>query len=368
MGIPINKINVLVVDDSAFMRKAISMMLEEDPGIKVIGMARDGEEAIAKVAHLKPDLVTLDIEMPRMDGLTALSRIMKENPTPVVMVSSLTSEGADATLEAFDRGAVDFIPKQLSFVSLDIVKIKKDLIEKVKQIHSRRRTLMAQYALGLRRKKSAGKSKGSAAGFVRQTSKSYKPLVRQGVRVVAIGVSTGGPPALQTVIPSLPSDLPSGVLVVQHMPPTFTRSLANRLDGISEMKVKEAEHGEPIVAGCVYIAPGDKHMKAVRWGKNAEIRLDDEPSDTLHKPSVDVLMNSVADVYGGESLGVMMTGMGSDGVEGIARMKSKGAKVIAQNEQTCVVYGMPRAVVERKLADKVSPVDRIASDIMSYFR
>ncbi len=368
MSIPAQKINVLVVDDSAFMRKAISMMLEEDSDIKVIGMAGDGQEAIEKVAELKPDLVTLDIEMPRMDGLTALSIIMKENPTPVMMVSSLTGDGAEATLDALERGAVDFIPKELSFVSLNIVKIKKDLIEKVKQIHSRRRTLMAQYALGLRRKQERSESKRSVVAPLPPVSMSSKLLNHRGIKVVAIGISTGGPPALQTVIPALPSDLPTGVLVVQHMPPTFTRSLANRLDGMSNLKVKEAEHGEPIVAGCVYIAPGDKHMKAHKWGKNTEIKLDNEPSDTLHKPSVDVMMNSVAETYGGQSVGVIMTGMGSDGVEGIANMKGKGAQVIAQNEQSCVVYGMPRAVVERKLADKISPIERIASDIVSYFR
>ena len=365
MAITPATINVLVVDDSAFMRKAISMMLESDPQIKVVGMAHDGIEAIEKVTSLKPDLVTLDIEMPRMDGITALSRIMKENPTPVIMVSSITSDGADATLKALDLGAIDFIPKQLSYVSLDVVKIKQTLIDKVKHINSRRRTLMAQYALGIRRK-SLGESGGQTT--YRITPLTKKKLVRREIKIVAIGTSTGGPPALQKVISNLPKDLPSGVLVVQHMPPTFTKSLANRLDSLSAIKVKEAEHGEPIVAGCVYIAPGDRHLKVRKWGANADIKLDNNPPDMPHKPSVDVLMDSVAETYGDTSLGVILTGMGSDGTNGLTHMKEKGAKVIAQNEQTSVVYGMPRSVVEKGIADKVVSIEQIAPTIISYFR
>jgi len=362
MAIKTVPINVLVVDDSAFMRKAISVMLESDPGIKVCGMARDCEQAIQMVVELKPDLITMDIEMPRMDGLTALSKIMESKPTPVIMISSLTSEGAKATMEAFDRGAIDFIPKQLSFVSLDIVKVKEELLAKIKNIYARRRTLMAQYSLGTRRRKEL-----SASGKQRP-QESIGKLARNHVNVVAVGVSTGGPPALQNIIPKLPKDFPSGILVVQHMPPMFTKSLAQRLDGLSAIRVKEAEDREPIVRGCVYIAPGDKHLKVRQWGKNAEVKLDDDPTDTLHKPSVDVLMQSVSETYGGASLGVILTGMGSDGARGITSMKKKGAKVIAQNERSCVVYGMPRAIVEAGLADKVAHIDSIASDIMSYFR
>lgn len=364
MAIQQRNINVLVVDDSAFMRKAISMMLESDPNITVCGMARDGAEAVEKVAELKPDLITMDIEMPRMNGLDALSSIMKENPTPVIMVSSLTTEGAKATLEAFDKGAIDFIPKQLSYVSLDIVKIKENLIEKVKYIHSRRRTLMAQYALRKRRVERVEEKPAVARPVAPTTGR----LIRRGINIVAIGVSTGGPPALQAIIPKIPRNFPSGLLVVQHMPPMFTKSLAARLDGMSQVKVKEAEHGEPIVAGCVYIAPGDKHLKVRKWGGNADIKLDDEPANSLHKPSVDVMMTSVAETYGGASLGVILTGMGSDGSNGISHMKQQGAKVIAQNEQSCVVYGMPRAIIDRGLADKVSALENIADVICSFFR
>jgi two-component system chemotaxis response regulator CheB len=362
MSILTRQISVLVVDDSAFMRKAISMMLEEDPGIKVVGYARNGEEAIDKVPELQPDIVTMDIEMPRMDGLTALSRIMEDSPTPVMMISSLTKDGAKATLDAFELGAVDFIPKQLSYASLDIVKIKQELIDKVKHIYSRRRTLLAQHALAKRQSHAASNTCGTV----------LHPAFRNGrasghIKTVAIGVSTGGPPALQKIIPRLPKDFPSSLLVVQHMPPMFTRSLADRLDSMSAIKVKEAEQGEPVVSGCVYIAPGDKHLKIRRWGRNAEILVDDEPSDTLHKPSVDVLMEAVASTFGGAVVAVMLTGMGTDGAAGVEMLKSKGARVIAQNEQTCVVYGMPRAVVEKGLADKVSPIDSIAEDIVSFF-
>jgi two-component system chemotaxis response regulator CheB len=359
MGLQENIIKVLVVDDSAFMRKALSMMLESDPQIKVIDTARNGIEGIEKVEKLKPDLVTMDIEMPQMDGLTALRKIMSSNPLPVMMVSSLTTDGANATLNALDLGAVDFIPKQLSYVSLDIVKIKEQLIQKIKAIHARRRTLLARHAMARRRP--------AVATPTRPPQPIARSLMRKDVSIVAVGVSTGGPPALQQVIPKLPKGFPVGVLIVQHMPPNFTKSLADRLNGISHLHVKEAEHGEPIVAGAAYVAPGDKHMTIRKWGSQAEVQLSDEPTNVLHKPSVDVMMNSVADVFGGRTLGVIMTGMGSDGVNGLRNIKSKGGKVIAQNENSCVVYGMPRAAVEGGLADKVVALERIATEIGSYF-
>lgn len=357
-------IRVLVVDDSAFMRKAITMMLESDPQIKVIETARNGLEALEKVAKVKPDLITLDIEMPQMDGLTALRKIMETSPTPVMMVSSLTSEGASATLDALELGAVDFIPKQLSYVSLDIVKIKEQLLLKIKAIHSRRRTLMAHYALS---------RKIPGSGPSRPTEKPLPPkpiqaqLSQKGISVVGIGISTGGPPALQRVVPALPKDFPTGVLIVQHMPPKFTRSLADRLDGLSAMHVKEAEQSEPVLPGVAYIAPGGLHLRIRRWGRNAEIQLSEEPEDSLHRPSADVMFDSLADAYGRETLAVIMTGMGSDGLTGLRKIKSLGGKVIAQNENTCVVYGMPRAAVENGLADRVVPLDNIPQEIARFF-
>jgi len=367
------KIRVLVVDDSAFMRKAISMMIGDDPQIEVVGTANNGAIGLQKVHELQPDLVTMDIEMPQMDGLTALRKIMKEKPTPVMMVSSLTSEGAQATFDALELGAVDFIPKQMSYVSLDIVKIKQELIAKVKHISNRKHLLMAQYRTR-QSKKLAGKQ--TATGKQAMAAKPPEPVkVAVGgkrssakpLRVVAIGTSTGGPPALQAVITMLPKEFPVPILVVQHMPPTFTASLANRLDSLSHLHVKEAEAGERIESGVVYIAPGDRHMTLARLGANTSIKLSTEPSDTLYRPSVDIMMNSVADFYVGSTMGVIMTGMGNDGIVGLKKIKGAGGVVIAQNEDTCVVYGMPRAAVDAKIADRIAPVERIANDIVSYF-
>jgi two-component system chemotaxis response regulator CheB len=364
-----NKIRVLVVDDSAFMRKAISMMISDDPEIEVVGTATNGEEGVEKVLELAPDLVTMDIEMPRMDGLTALRKIMEQKPTPVMMVSSLTSDGAQATLEALDIGAVDFIPKQLSYVSLDVVKIKQELIAKIKHIKSRKNILMAQYrsrrisGIGAAAKRRSQQAKPLPGLTMPFSSKAGKKTIR----VVAIGVSTGGPPALQNVIPRLPKNFPVPILIVQHMPATFTKSLANRLDNLSELQVKEAEGGEFLQSGIVYIAPGDKHMTVNRNGARHAIKLSEEPSDTLYKPSVDVMMNSVEDNYRGMTMGVIMTGMGHDGLIAAKRVKESGGIMIAQDEKTCVVYGMPRAIVEAGIADRISPIERMAPDIVSYF-
>jgi two-component system chemotaxis response regulator CheB len=360
-----DKIRVLIVDDSAFMRKAIQMMLADDPLIEIVGFAANGKEGVEKAFELKPDLVTMDIEMPMLDGLAALRMIIEKQPTPVIMVSSLTSEGAQITLDALDLGAVDFIAKQMSFVSLDIVKIKADLQAKIRHIHSRRRTLMAQYAL--RKGRQIGQtSKGDAQTF--QSSIQRMPRKKQKlVRLVSIGTSTGGPPALQAVLTALPRNFPVGIVVVQHMPPMFTKSLSERLNNLCQITVKEAEDGEQINPGTAYIAPGDKHLLVRKNLSNNVAQLSEKPTDTPHKPSVDVLMNSVADAVGQVSLGVIMTGMGVDGLQGLRAMKGRGADIIAQNEESCIVYGMPRAVIEAGIADTVAPLDQIAGEIMAYF-
>ncbi len=333
-------IRVLIVDDSAFMRKALSIMLEGDPEIKVVGTARDGLEAIEKVHELKPDIVTLDVEMPRMDGLTALRRIMREHPVPVIMVSSLTQEGAQATIEALEAGAVDFIPKQHSYVSIEISRIRAELLEKIKTI-ARTRPLLT-------RRRSA------APG-----AEALPTLRFHEARAIAIGVSTGGPRALQQVIPTLPADLPVPVLIVQHMPPHFTRSLAERLDSLSPMTVIEAEEGMLLEAGRVFLAPGGRHLVLERRnGHVPVIRTPVEPA-TLHRPSVDVMFRSVCQLFGGKVLAVVMTGMGRDGLEGARLIKQHGGKVITQDEATCVVYGMPRAVAEAGLSDAVLPLEQI---------
>ena len=343
-------IRVLVVDDSAFMRKAISMMLEEDREIDVIGTARDGLEAIEKVRELNPDLMTLDVEMPRMDGITALKQIMAENPLPVLMVSSLTVEGAHATIDALAAGAIDFIPKQLSYVSMDITKIRDDLISKIKTIaHAKSRIT----ALPMSNKvPSLKKSK---------TSRNGHP----NAQIVVLGISTGGPFSLQRVIPSLSEDFPLPIAIVQHMPPLFTKSLAERLDSISRLEVCEAEDGMEVTNGKVFIAPGGLHLKFQRDGAKVLIATSKLPKDSLHRPSVDVMFNSAYDVFGGRILAVIMTGMGKDGLEGAKIIKSAGGKILAQSEETCVVYGMPKAIVDAQIADAIVPLGDMAFEITS---
>lgn len=347
-------INVLVVDDSAFMRKAISMMLESDPEVRVVDTARDGQDAVEKVARLQPDVVTMDVEMPRMDGLTALRHIMRDHPRPVLMISSLTREGAETTVEALQAGAVDFIPKQFSYVSLEITKIQEDLIAKVKAVARSRNRLF-------RRATPVRPPDGAATGAAPATAPpAGGRLSMPDAALIAIGVSTGGPFALQHLVPALPADLSVPVVIVQHMPPHFTRSLAERLNGMSPLRVVEAEAGMRLEAGAVYIAPGGRHLVFRNGPGGVTILTPEEPSASLHRPSVDVLFNAAHDTFGGRVLGVVMTGMGRDGLEGARRLKAAGARFIAQEAESCVVYGMPRAIVEAGLADAVLPLDELA--------
>ena len=369
-----NVIKIVVVDDSAFMRKALTMMLEADPNIKVIGTARDGKEGFDKVMKLKPDLVTMDIEMPRMDGLTALKQIMDTYPVPVMMVSSLTTDGASATLDALELGAVDFIPKQLSYVSLDIVKIKDELLQKIKDIVKRKHILMARYKqqAAFKRAKGAQSTLRTSIKPHVDTTEAAAPVKIIGkrnhpVNIISIGSSTGGPPALQSVITKLPRNLPVGIVIAQHMPAMFTKSLADRLDKLSMISVKEGEDGEYVEPGMVYIAPGGRQMITKKIGMKTRITITDKPEDSIYKPSVNVLVNSVVEIYGKSMLAVMLTGMGSDGLTAFKVVKEKGGKIIAQNEETCVVYGMPRAVVEARIADHISPITDIYAEIAAYF-
>lgn len=348
------------------MRKALTMMLESDPGIKVVGSARNGEEGIAKVRQLKPDLVTMDVEMPQMDGLTALRRIMASDPVPVMMVSSITTDGARATLDALELGAVDFIPKQMSYVSLDIVKIKDELIAKIRDIVSRKHILMARFRTR-RSFRDAREGLTTLRTPLIQPGHTAPPKRHKKIDIIALGSSTGGPPALQTLISALPRNLPVGMVIAQHMPPMFTKSLAERLDSLSSVTVREAADGDPIEAGTVLIAPGGKHLTVKRYGGRARAVVSTEPSDTLYKPCVDVMLNSVAAAYGANIMTVILTGMGSNGLEGSRKVKSGGGIVIAQDEESCVVYGMPRAVAEARLTDHVAPIDGIAAEIVSYF-
>jgi two-component system, chemotaxis family, protein-glutamate methylesterase/glutaminase len=354
-----HEISVIVVDDSAFMRKSISIMLESDKDIKVIATAKDGEEGYNLVRKLNPDLVTMDIEMPGMDGLTSLQKIMKNHPVPVIMISSLTTEGADSTIKALEYGAVDFIPKELSYVNVNIVKIKEDLIRKVKEIT--RSNLIRE------RLKKVQKNNGKP-GTVHIKPSSLNLLPVMDYKAIALGISTGGPLSLQKVIPFISSKINCPVFIVQHMPPRFTKSLAERLNGMSEMTVKEAENNEEVRKGFVYIAPGGFHMTLRKNGNSSfAISINEMPSDSLHRPSVDVMMDSVIAAYGRQTLGIIMTGMGKDGFEGIKKLKSLGGSCLAQNEETCIVYGMPKAVVDAGYTDVIAPLESISEIINKAF-
>ncbi len=335
-----DKVRILIVDDSAFMRKSIEIMLTKEPSFVIAGKARDGLEAVEMAKKLRPDMITMDIEMPRMDGLTALRKIMREIPIPTLMISSLTTEGAENTLKALEIGALDFIPKEKSFISVDIASIENELIKKIKYIVSKSRL-----------KRISGKS-------IINHTKEIKPVINS-VKAVAIGISTGGPSSLQKVLPQLSGKIDVPIFLVQHMPPKFTKSLAQRLNGSSELSVKEAEDGEDVKRGVVYIAPGGRHM-AIRKNKHEIfISISDEPYKLINKPSVDVMISSAADCYGKNLMTIIMTGMGHDGLEGVRKAKYFGAYSIAQDESTSIIYGMPKAIADNNLADRILPLESI---------
>jgi two-component system chemotaxis response regulator CheB len=391
-------IRVLVVDDSAFMRKIITDILSQSSGIEVIGKAKNGQEAIEKVTELRPDVVTMDLEMPGLDGLHALGYIMSECPTPVIMLSGAESSQADVTMTAFQYGAVDFILKPSGNISLDMAKIKEELVKKVKAASS-----VEVHKLGFideknlkekgRKKLTSGEKIDTNASYFtgEENKKGRKIPIKQEEhksdiidvdyhkekietikkdcfhKIIVIGASTGGPRALQQVIPLLPSNLHAPVLVVQHMPQGFTKSLAERLNAQSNVKVREGMEGDILQSGVVYIAPGDFHMIIKQQKINGELKeviaLTKTEKVQGVRPSVDVLLNSVAPIFGQNSLGVILTGMGSDGSDGIRKLKLAGGRVIAEDESTCVVYGMPRSVIEQELADYVLPINKIAESI-----
>ncbi|MCL4426692.1 MAG: chemotaxis response regulator protein-glutamate methylesterase [Firmicutes bacterium] len=395
-------VRVLVVDDSAFMRKTIADMLAASGEIEVVATARDGLEAVEKAAELKPDVITLDVEMPRLDGLEALRRIMAQNPLPVIMLSSLTQVGAEITIQALMAGALDFVPKPSGAISLDIDKVRDELIRKVflaskvslPQLLRSRRVMAGGVSARLRpemkgrvppatggervvkspsgqiadpvprREGSLDETVGrpSAPG---RTDLSSPPAGGRFRRVVVVGTSTGGPGALHEVIPRLPADLPAPLLVVQHMPPGFTRTLAERLDRLSAVAVKEAEAGDRLEAGQVLVAPGGYHLEVSGQGT---VNLTQSPPQHGVRPAVDVTLESVVAAFGAASLAVIMTGMGFDGARGAALVKRAGGLTIAEHESSCVIYGMPRAVVESGLADRVVPLEEIPEAIVDGVR
>ncbi|MCR4427280.1 MAG: chemotaxis response regulator protein-glutamate methylesterase [Firmicutes bacterium] len=355
------RISVLVVDDSAFMRKVISEILSSDPAIEIMGTARDGRDAIAKAQHNRPDVVTLDVEMPVMDGIAALPILCGELGIPVVMLSSQTQAGADVTIRALSLGAVDFVRKPSGSISLDIAKVHDELIAKVK--------MASRVARGRIMEMAAGWPRGPKPGLLsmRQAQPSGRagtalgaPPERAGC-VVVIGTSTGGPRALAEVIPALPPNLPAGVLVVQHMPAGFTRSLAERLNETSRLCVAEARGGERVTAGSAYLAPGGRHLLV---NGDATLALDEGPAVHGVRPAVDVTMRAAASVFGRNTVGVIMTGMGSDGAEAMEYIKQMGGTTICEHESSCVVYGMPRSVAEKGAADRVVPLGQIADEIV----
>lgn len=343
-----SKIRVLVVDDSALMRKVISDMLNEDPDIEVVGTARDGYDAIKKIHELKPDVVTLDIEMPKLDGLNTLGYIMSETPLPVIMLSSYTREGAEATLKALEYGAFDFVPKPSGPISLDIRRVKEELIAKIKAAY---RADLSRLKFLLPRRE-------------RKIEKVEKVPVAKVNAVIAIASSTGGPRALQEVIPKFPSDIKASILVVQHMPKGFTKSLADRLDSLSQVDVREAKENDILREGLALIAPGDYHMVVKKEEDGVVVKLNQDPPLWGVRPAADIMMLSVAEVFRSRVIGVVLTGMGRDGANGLKKIKEYGGVTIAEDKSTCVVFGMPKVAIEEGAVKIVAPLNEIADKIM----
>lgn len=354
---------VLVVDDSAFMRKIITDLITEDSEFTVVDTAKNGVEAIKKVREWKPDIITMDVEMPLMNGLEALREIMKEMPTPVVMLSSLTDEGARETIAALELGAVDFVRKPSGSISLDLYKVKDIILEKLRIAVRAKVNLGKSQAVIHRRAASTDRTSAAISGV-----KTASLPIR---RIVAIGTSTGGPRALQTVLSALPANLPAPIVVVQHMPPKFTRSLAERLDSLCELNVVEAEADMTLEAGTVYIAPGGYHMKiGMRKSGVYHVELSNEPPRSGHRPSVDMLFESLIPYTELERYGIIMTGMGSDGASGMLKLKQSGAAAtIAESEETCIVYGMPRAAAMLNAIDhhvKLHDIPKTIIDLLDH--
>lgn len=352
-------IRVLVVDDSPLVRKIASDIMESDPGITVTATASSGEIALRKLNKVDPDVVTMDIEMPGMGGLAAIKEIMSTRPTPVIVLSAVAQRGAELTMQALDAGAVDFIPKPTSSLSGGITDIAIELIEKVKSANK------------IKVKKIEHPKEAEVEPVPKKEETPFKEgMFRAHDRfdLVAIGTSTGGPVALKTVLTQLPTDFPVGVVIVQHMPPVFTNAFANRLDSLCRISVKEAEEGDLILPGRALIAPGDFHMTVTRFNTKPKVILQQWKPVSGHRPSVDVLAHSVAREYGSKAIGVIMTGMGKDGAEGIGEIKEKGGHIIAQDEGSSVIYGMNREVVRNGDADEIVSVYDIPKRIINQLR
>ena len=334
-------IRVLIADDSAVMRKLLKDILESEPDIKVVATAKNGAEAVELVSKLKIDVITMDIEMPKMDGLTALQHIMDKKPTPTIMLSAMDKRKADIVMKSLDHGAVDFISKTSGALSLDIDKIGQNIIQKIKM------------ASEVNVKKISRPKIVKPLVYIRKRTHGKK-------KIIAIGASTGGPKALLEVLSLLPRDIPAGIIITQHMPEGFTKSFAERLNWQSSVEVKEAEEGDLILPGLALVAPGDYHME-IAGGK---ITLNKRPKVNSIRPSVDIMMSSAVKMYGKNVIGVLLTGMGADGARGMKDIKDNGGKTIAQDKNSCVVFGMPKEAIALDAVDRIVPLSKIASEIL----
>ncbi|GAB5405112.1 MAG: chemotaxis response regulator protein-glutamate methylesterase [Aureliella sp.] len=345
------KIKVMIVDDSMVIRRILAETLAEDPAIEIAGKAANGKIALNKIDSIDPDIVTLDMEMPEMDGLETLTELRKRFPKlPIIMFSTLTQQGAEATLEALHRGANDYVtkPANVGSVTAAMESVRNELVPKIKAFCSHLRPIVPAVS-------PPATPKAVAAS---------EPKTSSRVDICAIGVSTGGPNALNTVLPALPADFPVPIVLVQHMPPIFTKHLADRLNANSAIEVREAEDGDVIEPGLALIAPGDFHMTLRRDGTAVRVKLDQNPPENSCRPAVDPLFRSVADMYADNALVTVLTGMGRDGELGCQPVRQRGGHIIAQDEATSVVWGMPGAVTRAGLADQVLPLDRIADELI----
>lgn len=347
-------ITVLVVDDSAFFRRQIKKLLAEDDGLEVIETAENGKDAVEKALRLKPDVITMDIEMPVMNGIDATKEIMRQRKIPILMFSSLTTDGAQATLDAMEAGAIDFIPKRFEDISRNPDEVSKLLCNKVRAVGSHGRVRIQHEKKATTTASSVPSRKIELAP--EKSSTDYKLL--------AIGTSTGGPLALQEVLKNIPKNFPVPILLIQHMPATFTPAFANRLDQQCQIGISEAVNGETLKAGHAYLAPGGKQMKLVKRGTQLAVDVQEGDTSLTYRPSVDITFSSIASVVPSNTLAIILTGMGADGCKGAKQLKNGGSAVWAQDEASSVVWGMPAAVVEEKIAEKVLPLKDIGNQIM----
>lgn len=346
------KIRVLIVDDSALMRRILQNILVQDPDIEVIGIAKDGIDALKRAKDLNPDVITLDVEMPLMDGIICLENLLKQGSYGIIMVSSITKERANATIRALELGAFDFVTKSDNIFDMSSSDKHNEIIEKVKLAY--RSLKKTKISNKVRRKEPVG----IVESRIHSSDLKY---------IVALGISTGGPRALSEILTEFPADLPAAIVIVQHMPPGFTASLASRLNETCKLNVKEAEDMEELKAGYIYIAPGDYHLTFADEGEKIRIKLSKTPPIGGLRPNVDVMMTSLSETKFKNIIGVIMTGMGSDGVKGLKELKeNNNAFVIAQDENTSIVFGMPRAAIEKGVVDKTVPLHNIPTCIMNF--